>query len=338
MEDKIAFGQFIRKKRKVSNLTQREFAEKLYVTESAVSKWERGLSYPDITIVRPICTILGISEHELIIASDDKLQHQIERQAKTLQNMQNTWKWFWYILYGAGLLTCLIVNLAIEHTLSWFFLVLTSIAVAFTLTSLPHLLNKYKSIITLVSFFITLVILLLVSNIYVGGNFWFITAFASILFGFAVVFLPFVLKGVPLPQPIARHKSLICIGVDTILLLNMLIVIFIQQGKVGILINKAMPITIVCLPVAWITLVIWRYIKADALVRTGLTLILASGYIYLINEVVYTILYKIPFRLPALSTSFISSPHTANVFIVSVPLILGLISLCIEAFIKSRNK
>ena len=52
-------------------MTQREFADKLFVTGSAVSKWERGMSYPDITLLRDICEILGVSEHELLTASED---------------------------------------------------------------------------------------------------------------------------------------------------------------------------------------------------------------------------------------------------------------------------
>ncbi len=42
MKEKSTFGRFIVKKRKERNLTQKELAEQLYVTESAVSKWERG--------------------------------------------------------------------------------------------------------------------------------------------------------------------------------------------------------------------------------------------------------------------------------------------------------
>ena len=45
MEEKISFGRFIARKRREKNLTQRELAEQLYVTESAVSKWERGVSH-----------------------------------------------------------------------------------------------------------------------------------------------------------------------------------------------------------------------------------------------------------------------------------------------------
>ena len=64
MEDKKTFGGYICRRRKELGMTQREFARKVYVTESAVSKWERGMSYPDITLVRDICAVLRITEHE----------------------------------------------------------------------------------------------------------------------------------------------------------------------------------------------------------------------------------------------------------------------------------
>ena len=45
MESKKRFGEYICRRRKELGMTQREFADKLYVTESAVSKWERGVSH-----------------------------------------------------------------------------------------------------------------------------------------------------------------------------------------------------------------------------------------------------------------------------------------------------
>lgn len=65
-------------------MTQREFADKLFLTESAVSKWERGMSYPDITMIRDICAILGVSEHELLTASEDVEARTADQLAKLL--------------------------------------------------------------------------------------------------------------------------------------------------------------------------------------------------------------------------------------------------------------
>ena len=52
--DKGRIGGFIAENRKRQGLTQRELAQKLHVTDKAVSKWERGLSYPDVTLLQPL--------------------------------------------------------------------------------------------------------------------------------------------------------------------------------------------------------------------------------------------------------------------------------------------
>ncbi len=64
--DKAAFGAFVAKSRKELGFTQRELAEKLHVTDKAVSKWERGLSYPDVTLLEPLAEALGMGVTELV--------------------------------------------------------------------------------------------------------------------------------------------------------------------------------------------------------------------------------------------------------------------------------
>ena len=59
-------GKFIASKRKEVNITQEQLAEKLYVTDRAVSKWERGLSLPDAGKMLDLCSILNISVNELL--------------------------------------------------------------------------------------------------------------------------------------------------------------------------------------------------------------------------------------------------------------------------------
>ena len=64
-------GKFIAKQRKIMNMTQNELAEKLHITDKAVSKWERGLSFPDISILIPLAEILNISLYDLLKGGND---------------------------------------------------------------------------------------------------------------------------------------------------------------------------------------------------------------------------------------------------------------------------
>ena len=59
-------GALIAKLRKERNMTQKELAAKLGVTDKAVSKWERSLSYPDVTLLLPLADALGITASELL--------------------------------------------------------------------------------------------------------------------------------------------------------------------------------------------------------------------------------------------------------------------------------
>lgn len=64
--DAMKTGCFIARKRKERNMYQRELAEYLHITDKAISKWERGLSFPDITILIPLSEILGVSLYDLL--------------------------------------------------------------------------------------------------------------------------------------------------------------------------------------------------------------------------------------------------------------------------------
>ena len=82
MENKKTFGAYVLQRRRYLGMTQKELAEKLYVTESAVSKWERGLSYPDITILQNLCAVLQVTEHELLTGSEDTSRKVSEKLAQ----------------------------------------------------------------------------------------------------------------------------------------------------------------------------------------------------------------------------------------------------------------
>lgn len=64
--DNIKFGKFIQELRKEKNITQKELAEKLSLTDKAISKWERGLNFPDIVMLKPLSEIFNVSIIELL--------------------------------------------------------------------------------------------------------------------------------------------------------------------------------------------------------------------------------------------------------------------------------
>ena len=58
--DNIQFGQFVAHLRKEKNITQKELADRLHVTDKAVSKWERGLGCPDVSFLPQLSRLFGV--------------------------------------------------------------------------------------------------------------------------------------------------------------------------------------------------------------------------------------------------------------------------------------
>lgn len=77
--DAKRMGCFIARIRKEKKMTQAELAEKLHVTDKAVSRWERGVGFPDIVMLEPLAGELGISVLELINGQREEAL-QVDRQ------------------------------------------------------------------------------------------------------------------------------------------------------------------------------------------------------------------------------------------------------------------
>lgn len=60
------FGEFLAQTRKEQGLTQAELAERLHVTDKAVSRWERGIGLPDVNLLEPLADALGLSLADLM--------------------------------------------------------------------------------------------------------------------------------------------------------------------------------------------------------------------------------------------------------------------------------
>ena len=194
MEDKKNFGKYITEKRKAVGLTQEELANRLYVIPTTVSKWERGITYPDITMITNLCKELNISEHEIFTACDDEAVNQEKREIKRYRTINKIIHYCISIGYLIALITCFICNLAIDHKISWFLIVLTSIGISFSITNLPFYLKKDKYRMAKISLIVTILIyiLLFITNLVSNGN-WLFQAFVIATFEFILLWLGIVI-------------------------------------------------------------------------------------------------------------------------------------------------
>lgn len=85
--DQIKIGAFIAECRKKENLTQMQLAEKLNITDRAISKWERGKSLPDSAIMLTLCEILKISVNDLLSGEIIQMEKYNEESEKILLEM-----------------------------------------------------------------------------------------------------------------------------------------------------------------------------------------------------------------------------------------------------------
>lgn len=85
--NQIKIGSFIQEKRKEKNLTQLQLAQKLNVTDRAVSKWETGRAMPDSAIMLDLCRILGITVTDLLNGEVISMDNYNEKIEQTLLEM-----------------------------------------------------------------------------------------------------------------------------------------------------------------------------------------------------------------------------------------------------------
>lgn len=102
-------GKFISISRKNKNLTQEQLAEKLGVSINAVSKWERGLNLPDVSLMKELCDILNITLNELFEGKNLTNEEIISKSEKDIMSLMMTLKQlkiveiFTQILIGVGI-------------------------------------------------------------------------------------------------------------------------------------------------------------------------------------------------------------------------------------------
>ena len=86
--DLVKIGKYIAGKRKALGMTQRQLAEKLNMSDKSVSKWERGICLPDVSVYMELCEILGISINEFLAGEDIDAENVEKSQKTTLYKLR----------------------------------------------------------------------------------------------------------------------------------------------------------------------------------------------------------------------------------------------------------
>nr|WP_302020273.1 ATP-binding cassette domain-containing protein [uncultured Acetatifactor sp.] len=91
MMNQIKIGAFISERRKAKGWTQSQLAEKLEITDKAVSKWETGRSMPDLSLFMPLCTLLDVTLNELFAGERIAEEKWKERADEVLMDVITNW-------------------------------------------------------------------------------------------------------------------------------------------------------------------------------------------------------------------------------------------------------
>lgn len=86
--DQVKIGRFIAERRRQAGLTQAQLAEKLNITDRAVSKWETGKSMPDSSIMLELCEILNITVNDLLCGEVVTVENYKEKLEQNLIEMK----------------------------------------------------------------------------------------------------------------------------------------------------------------------------------------------------------------------------------------------------------
>lgn len=111
--NQVKIGKFIAECRKKNNLTQMQLAEKLNITDRAISKWENGKAMPDSSIMIDLCNILKISVNDLlsgeILETDNYKQRSEENIVGIISNEKQKKKRLYTIIDTLLFLICVLI-------------------------------------------------------------------------------------------------------------------------------------------------------------------------------------------------------------------------------------
>jgi transcriptional regulator with XRE-family HTH domain len=201
--DNQKIGRFIAELRREKGMTQKELAEKLSVTDKAVSKWERGAGYPEVTVLPKLAALLGVTVSELLLGERDshtETEKQTERFKPdsivngTIEYVEQSHAYnslkikrialvSMTFAFLTAVFVCLLCNYAINRTFDWSLYVVGGTLTAWLVTAPLLTLKRHRVIAALSALTLTVVPLLMLIEYLCPAKNWVFP------FGFSVALL-----------------------------------------------------------------------------------------------------------------------------------------------------
>ena len=234
--NQIEIGKFIAKCRKEKNLTQAHLAEKLNITDRAVSKWETGKNMPDSAVMLELCEMLGITVNELLsgqridMESYEKKadENLIALKRKDENNMAKnvTISILFSVMLLIGIMVCIICNIAISGNLTWSLIPISSIVFAWVISCPSIILGKKGFAISLISLSI-----FVVPYLYLLSGLIKVEAVFSIGAVMAVISIAFLWLIFAVFSRIGKARKLVALGITFLLAIPFVFIINMVLSK-----------------------------------------------------------------------------------------------------------
>lgn len=241
-------ANFICELRKSKNMTQKQLAEKLNITDKAVSKWERGLGYPDISLLCPLADALGVTTTELLNGkrNDSKpLEEEAAITKTTLQYVDKVnshknksirfiIKTVFTIACLIGIFVCTICDMAISGTFTWSLYPITAILFAW-LIIIPLFQFKRYIFMSLISLSIFIIPFLVTLNNIIGQVKLILPiGIPASLIGIAYLWIVYFLFSIKKIKKLYIAAISVLLGIPFTLIINVIISKLINESIIDI--------------------------------------------------------------------------------------------------------
>lgn len=174
-------------------------------------------------------------------------------------------------MYVTALIVCFLVNFFTSKQIDWFYIVLTSVLTAFSITVVPLVCTTRRLIDTLGCFIVSLILLFFAITEFTKAD-WFPQVTSIVISGILIVSSPFIIRHIPLKESLSDKKALLVMIADTVLVANILLVTGLYVDHLDYF-RIAGLVAPVCMLLPWYLFYVIRYTNGVVIQKVGLCLI-----------------------------------------------------------------